>query len=564
MDAIRPLLEQLKDRDSEVSGKAISELHSIIYDAFIHLFKNVEIYAVPEVIETLIAFLNDKTRNGRWMAATILGFLRCQEAVDSLLECLDEQESDNMSGHSLELLKAAAIKSLGRIGNKKAGPYIISFLKSRKKELIINAIDALGLLGDSSAVEPLLKRLRDKRAGVAIAAAEALGKVGEGSAVEPLIEYYHSSGYSGFSGMHQKVVIEALGRIGDITASDFLISCLESDSAVIRCAAEIALAKIKAPEAVTFLIRNLHDEDKGVRQWAIWALSELGDIKAIDPLIQCFNEEELKFEVRGALVKFGESSKGPLIAALKSNNPAIRTGALEVLAELGSLDNVMTIITSLRDEDPNVRKAATEALGVLNDQRAVEHLINCLNDEDSKVRVGAADALEKLGNQKAVVPLIELLFDEDFECRLTVADVLGTLGDKRAIEPLIACLKEEDEDLKDMNYSNEVGYFVIGALGKLGALQACPHLVSILINPEYGMDVRIQAVKTLGTLNYLPAVIHLISLLKDTNEELRDACGEALIKMKPLLEMFIDKYLDLNEFKKLHKLLQRLSKEKKH
>lgn len=91
----------------------------------------------------------------------------------------------------------------------------------------------------------------------------------------------------------------------------------------------------------------------------------------------------------------------------------VRAGAARALGELGDSRAVEPLITALKDENAHVRRRATWALGELGDPRAVEPLRVALKDEDETVRADAATALEKLGNARAVEPLRAALEDED-------------------------------------------------------------------------------------------------------------------------------------------------------
>ncbi len=194
----------------------------------------------------------------------------------------------------------------------------------------------------------------------------------------------------------------------------------------------------KRKKNIDGLIRDLKDEDEGVRDAAV-----------------------------KALVNIGEPAVEPLIEALKDGNANFRYMAAEALEEIGDRRAVEPLIEALKDKDFTVRGMAASALGNIKDARAVEPLIKALKDEGRTVRSSAAEALEKIAWQPkdnvekayylialgqwdelvklgkpAVEPLIEALKDKDSDVRSSAAEALGEIGNPCAVEPFIGALKD--------------------------------------------------------------------------------------------------------------------------
>jgi len=126
--------------------------------------------------------------------------------------------------------------------------------------------------------------------------------------------------------------------------------------------------------AVDSNIAVLEDEDQELyaRKAAAWALGEIKDSRAVEPLINAL-EDWYKF-VRNAaveaLVKIGEPAVEPLIAAWKDKNFARNLSDIfdayravaEVLAKIGE-PAVGFLIAALKDENWYIRNAAAWALG---------------------------------------------------------------------------------------------------------------------------------------------------------------------------------------------------------
>jgi HEAT repeat protein len=205
------------------------------------------------------------------------------------------------------------------------------------------------------------------------------------------------------------------------------------------------------------LIAALNDADEKVGDSAAEALGEIGDPRAIAPLILASQET---FGAIAGLKKFGESAVLALIASLKDADPTARFRFTQILGWMGKVA-LAPLVAALKDADAVVRSAAALALGQLRDARATAPLHAALQDEDGAVRSSAALALGKLGDPQAVAPLITALEspdadirraaaemlgeldDADADVRSAAAEALGRLGNFQAVAPLVAALKAD-------------------------------------------------------------------------------------------------------------------------
>ncbi len=119
---------------------------------------------------------------------------------------------------------------------------------------------------------------------------------------------------------------------------------------------------------VRWLSKRLLSRDRQVRQNAAAMLGDLGDPRAVEPLIK----------------------------ALGDYNNGVREAATEALPKFGE-HAVRPLIEALWDANKDVRRAATEALVRLGDPRATEPLIKLLGDKDNRIRKAAINALVRLG-----------------------------------------------------------------------------------------------------------------------------------------------------------------------
>lgn len=123
------------------------------------------------------------------------------------------------------------------------------------------------------------------------------------------------------------------------------------------------------------------------------------------------------------------------LSMLASGNLNERWRAAEALGELGDSRAVRPLIEALEDEHVEVRWKAAKALGILDGREPVLPLIGSLEDDSLWVRMGAAWALGKIGDPRAVEPLIRLLDDAKPRVRRMAAWALGRIGNPRALGP---------------------------------------------------------------------------------------------------------------------------------
>ena len=144
VDALIDLLEN-KDEDWEIQIRAIHYLgeskNPRVVNILLQFFENVFLhYECPAI---------------KWHTALALGnFKNNQKVFEALLRNLDY---DNLQ------VREAVIKSLGAIGNRKAVPFLLPFLRENSFALNFSTIKALEMIGDPSAVPQLKIFLSDNK-----------------------------------------------------------------------------------------------------------------------------------------------------------------------------------------------------------------------------------------------------------------------------------------------------------------------------------------------------------------------------------------------------------------
>lgn len=202
--------------------------------------------------------------------------------------------------------------------------------------------------------------------------------------------------------------INALGRQPvDLLASlgkpavPLLIDELRRPDSLSRRQAAVALGDIGDARAVEPLIVLLKDPNALIRRHAVKALGKIRDLRALVPLIKVLGNKDEQAHVKTAaaqaLGRIGQTgATGPLVLALKDPTWAVRSTAAKALGMIGDPRAVEPLILALGDADPTVRAHVVDALGRIKDPRAIEPLRWSLKDRDSEVRRRAKEALAKL------------------------------------------------------------------------------------------------------------------------------------------------------------------------
>jgi arylsulfatase A-like enzyme len=227
-----------------------------------------------------------------------------------------------------------------------------------------------GRLGDRRAVQPLAALLLNEQAepDARGEAARLLGKLADPSSVEDLLRGTHSN--------QRWVAAEAaiaLGRLYEPRAAPALRQLIAAEDPGLRSRAAVSLGRLRDRAAVPSLIEalwlapNTYEREEAVR----W-LGRLGDVRALDPLINLLPEVHVRHLVVVALGELGDSrAYAPLLDVLAwDRNANVRDGVARGLAVLGD-PRAVDVLMPLATDDPALSQAgeALVRLRALESQR---------------------------------------------------------------------------------------------------------------------------------------------------------------------------------------------------
>jgi HEAT repeat protein len=241
-------------------------------------------------------------------AAMALGDLGDKRAVGTLMDELKNNEKD--------YIRSSTAIALGKLDAEEAVPYLIERLRDTKASVRSNSALILGEMGDESAVEALKNILET-------------GKETEGKRKDSL---------NAVADVRKSTVL-ALGGIGGTEATQALIGVINDDGEIaeVRVAAASALGNIGSPEAVNTLktVFNNQSMDMSVRKGALLALGKTSNEEAAEFFIEKIGDKDFGATAKEALVNMGATAVEPLIENLKTEDQQVKDETALILIEIG-------------------------------------------------------------------------------------------------------------------------------------------------------------------------------------------------------------------------------------
>lgn len=489
-----------------------------------------------------------------------------------------ERVSSDLSSSNWQV-RAAAVTTLARLGDRGAVPPIVSALKDNDSRVRSEAARALGTFNDQGATDALIGALRDPSADVRVEATFSLGRLKDARALAPL-----TLSLSDTDSRVSLAAAESLARLQDPRATRVLIDSLSSSDWRVRSRATQVLARIAGQgmldQAVAPLTIALADRDPVVRYYAaealvgigakavpsliqalyshrqsdcdraarvLWniggpavdpllgvlqdraataemrtasasALGMIGDPRAIKGLALLLRDERyfVREQASRALGRIGEPAVDLLLDMANSSTPATREAAVAALGSTGSKRAINKVVEALSDSNANVRSAAVRSLGESSSEIAVPHLMALLRDESSALRAQAAASLGRLGHL-SLPSLVSALKDSKPSVRQLAAEALGDVGSRDAVAPLIELITTDQSGARPE---------AIDALGKIGDPAAVGPILSVMRTGS--PTVRKRATSALASFRDPRAIEALALALSDQNEEVRQAAAAGL------------------------------------
>ncbi|MGB3511287.1 MAG: HEAT repeat domain-containing protein [Microcoleaceae cyanobacterium] len=367
------------------------------------LFKQIGIPAIAPLIKIIKD--EDIDLEERWFVARILSDFNREEVVEVLANIIVSSETEDlqeMAGDGLAILGADAVdlltdllaksesrllatKTLTKINDISTITPLLSVVKDKNNEVRIAAISALTNYCDSRIPMVLISALKDteakvrKEAVIGLAAyANLHQELGLVKLLQPLLWDMN------FEVCQQAAI--ALGKIGTNAAATGLFELLKTATVpvVLKIDAVRALGWIETQEALEYLQRLLGYNFLVEEQIINEIITALGKI----------NSPELQPKATDILIEFFTSSN-PLLKSF----PVKKSLAL-ALGYLGDIRALDYLIQLLENEDKSVRLHCVAAMKQLAPEIAYQKLVSWSEQVtlSSQLKAGIATALAEWNN----------------------------------------------------------------------------------------------------------------------------------------------------------------------
>jgi len=445
-----PLLEAVKDEDVDVRGAAsdmlleldwkptnpeqqaqlcvmkrdwsgCADLGTVAVPALIRELNTTDVDARIAIIEALgrigddraAAALGKLVKDGdqeiRYTAVTNLGLLRSRNAIESLIEGLDD---------SSNYVRRAALKALtdnmdiiAKVKDIRAVEPVVRAVKDNNSNVRKIAISILGNINNAQVVAPLIDALNDVDAEVRAAATAALDKQKSPTSMEALVDT--------LSNPKPEVREQALLALAEFK-NDRLLKhfnkLLEDPVLEVRVAAVIAIGKVPLPNSAEILENVAKDKDKEVKMQVIKSIvghDSPAEARTLLKLAQDF-DKEVRLAARQQLLEHNWEPQNNLEQVLK----CIFQKAWYQCDELG-IDAVLPLVAELEFNVIPDRPEIIRALGKIGNIQAVDGILKAMaltewenhgDDDVVQTLLNANRALTQIGKQ-ATLKLVPSLKD---------------------------------------------------------------------------------------------------------------------------------------------------------
>jgi HEAT repeat protein len=269
------------------------------------------------------------------------------------------------------------------------------------------ALRAVGELGfNEAAVTALSNQLADEDAQIRLLAAVALAKLGEATAHDTIVRAVLSDD----SELSDLALVEL--RNANYHGVPILVDLQATGQRTEAIARALSTVRDQ-------LIDQLGADDPDVRQASAAALGAVGDAAALEPLRALLGDPSnlVRFHAASSMVRLGDDGGSAfLFDALGNPDPILRLNAIKSLVRVQQLAGGVEdrLLSCLTDQDPALRSGAAQILGQAGVQSALTPLLGLLDDDDAEVRWNAAIGLGHLA-QPASREALQLLVDDPHE-----------------------------------------------------------------------------------------------------------------------------------------------------
>ncbi len=425
---------------------------------------------LPDGIAPLTATLTDQDPDVRAMAAFALGLIGGADVVAPLTTALDD---------AAPIVRGRAAQALGLVGRDHAASAAPAI--GRMVSALVDG-GALSTPPDPSAPLPV-------EADAVLRGVTALAHLGSYDGLAAAVLDAQGQPRSSWW-----PIAFALSRVDDERTVPALRALLSSADPTTVAYAVRGLGERKAAAAADALLPFLRPGDDvhaHVRVNAVRALAQLGDARAVEPLLALLTAarepDGLTLEVVAALGQLRDrAAEEALIDRIAARWPPLRAAVLRALARIDAV--TFTTVLSALDPDPDwrVRAALADAVTELPPEVSHPTLTRLLQDSDQRVLPAVLRAMAKTKMPGLDREVTQRLASDDAAVRAAAAGVAGEQKMSAARQAVEAALQRTGADPAQA----DVRWTLLSSLGDIDPAAAEPRMRAALEDSDWSVRLR--------------------------------------------------------------------------
>ncbi|MFH2219444.1 MAG: Npt1/Npt2 family nucleotide transporter [Pseudomonadota bacterium] len=406
-------------------------------------------------------------------ALTTLCSLGETDVIDMVLPYLDHHDPDIRKGAMVGLLRSGGIE-----GVLAGGESLMALIGSGAAAQRRLAGEVLGEIGIRRFYRPLIRLLSDDDAGVRQAALIAAGRVCNPRLWPLVIENLSVPEV-------REAAFSALVRGAESVVNDLEKSFLREDqNRNVRMKLIQIAGRIRSPESVEFLLKNINFPDLHIRHRVLRSLSVCGfhaeDDRKSFIKTQIFDEIKNAAWTLAAMLDLGEDAEyAVLYRALQNEIDRCIARIALLLSFIYPSASILKAMANLISNTPGKRAYATEAFDNLLSQDLKDTflpLIDNINNDQKLRHLRRISPQERLGKHERLSAMITrpLHFSSDWSktCSLYI---LGKAGLEKYAYAARKALKSSDETMRET---------AVWALARISPDDIADHIKDLVHDPS--------------------------------------------------------------------------------
>jgi HEAT repeat protein len=499
--AVLPLLfAVIKDKDPSVREEVIKSLDALVDSSFVF---------------SLCLALNEKDVRVRKYVIEALTKIKDPRAVPSLLTVMTKENEPEL----VELIKTAVIT----IADSSVYDYLKLGIRTKNKNIKLTVIDYTEKNKVGELLPALVNMLiTEKDMEIKLAVLNVLRSIPDNNVLPELHKLLEVEKDSGL----KSSIISVLKVFNDNSSIPSLMNTLRDSDELTVLDAEELLDKLASEKNLVMFCEAVKDDSLRIKSYAMKIIKRFPLSMTLPYVLIAVNDRDtfLRKDAIEVLGIIGDKSTIDLVGkAIKDSNEEIRIAAIKSLAQIGDPSVTKFAAQLLRDKSANVKLEAMKVLEQYEDKDSVSLIIKMLKSEqDPTVRESAIILLQKFGNKELIPIFLRLVKDVEPAVRKASVIALGDFGDSNVV-PLL-------RDIMNNDFATEVKLAAMKSLGKLGAREIIPDLLSNL----YGQtkDINKTAMESLDMLVNEDNYPYFLSNINNDHKEVRQYCLNVLSRIK--------------------------------